>query len=52
LTPSLRGGGPSSGLPGRAGRWKPNTDLTDGVKRTVDWLLGILDPHPAALARA
>jgi UDP-glucose 4-epimerase len=39
----------------RAGRvlgWKPDTDLTDGIKRTVEWLRGILDPHPAALARA
>src|SRR5271168_118391 len=26
--------------------WKPDTDLTDGIKRTVDWLRGILDPQP------
>jgi UDP-glucose 4-epimerase len=37
---------------GRALGWKPDTDLTDGIKRTVEWLRGILDPHPAALARA
>ncbi|HME78149.1 MAG TPA: GDP-mannose 4,6-dehydratase [Mycobacterium sp.] len=38
--------------PTRAGRvlgWKPDTDLTEGIKRTVDWLRGILDPQPAAL---
>jgi UDP-glucose 4-epimerase len=41
--------------PTRAGRvlgWKPDTDLAEGIKRTVDWLRTILDPHPAALARA
>jgi len=41
--------------PTRAGRvlgWKPDTDLAQGVKRTVDWLRGRLDPRPAALARA
>jgi UDP-glucose 4-epimerase len=41
--------------PTRAARelgWKPDIDLAEGVERTVDWLLGILDPHPAALARA
>jgi UDP-glucose 4-epimerase len=32
--------------------WKPDTDLTEGIKRTVDWLRGLPDPHPAALARA
>ncbi len=35
--------------PTRAGRvlgWKPDTDLTEGIKRTVDWLRGILDPQP------
>ena len=40
--------------PTRAGRelgWKPETDITEGIKRTVDWLRGILDPHPAAPAR-
>ena len=33
----------------RAGRvlgWKPDIDLTEGTKRTVDWLRGILDPQP------
>jgi UDP-glucose 4-epimerase len=32
----------------RAGRvlgWKPDTDLAEGIKRTVDWLRGILDPQ-------
>ena len=41
--------------PTQAGRvlgWKPDTDLTDGIKRTVDWLRGILDPQLAALAQA
>jgi UDP-glucose 4-epimerase len=40
--------------PTRAGRvlgWKPDTDLTEGIKRTVDWLRGRLDPHPAAPAQ-
>ena len=35
--------------PTRAGRvlgWKPDTDLTEGIKRTIDWLRGILDPQP------
>jgi UDP-glucose 4-epimerase len=35
--------------PTRAGRtlgWQPDTDLTEGIKRTVDWLRGILDPQP------
>jgi UDP-glucose 4-epimerase len=35
--------------PTRAGRvlgWKPDTDLTEGIKRTVDWLRGRLDPQP------
>jgi UDP-glucose 4-epimerase len=31
--------------------WKPDTDLTEGIKRTVDWLRGVLD-SPAALAQA
>jgi UDP-glucose 4-epimerase len=26
--------------------WKPDTDLTDGIKRTVDWLRDIVDPQP------
>ena len=33
----------------RAGRvlgWKPDTDLTEGIKRTVAWLRSILDPQP------
>ena len=41
--------------PSRAGRvlgWKPDTDLTEGIKRTVDWLHTLLDPDLAALARA
>jgi len=40
--------------PTRAGRvlgWKPDTDLTEGVKRTVDWLRTLLDPRPAAPAQ-
>jgi UDP-glucose 4-epimerase len=40
--------------PTRAGRvlgWKPDTDLTEGIKRTVDWLRATLDPHAAALAQ-
>ncbi|BBZ48175.1 NAD-dependent epimerase/dehydratase family protein [Mycobacterium parmense] len=32
--------------------WKPDTDLTDGIKRTVDWLRIVLDPRPAAVAGA
>ncbi len=42
--------------PTRAGRvlgWKPDTDLTEGIKRTVAWQRGLLDPEPeAAFARA
>jgi UDP-glucose 4-epimerase len=41
--------------PTRAGQmlgWKPDIDLTEGIKRTVDWLRALLDPRPAALARA
>src|SRR5262249_10428912 len=33
--------------PTRAGRilgWKPDIDLADGIRRTVDWLRGILEP--------
>ena len=26
--------------------WKPDTDLNEGIKRTVDWVRGILDPQP------
>jgi UDP-glucose 4-epimerase len=40
--------------PARAGRvlgWKPDIDLTEGIKHTVEWLRAILDPHPAELAR-
>jgi UDP-glucose 4-epimerase len=35
--------------PTRAGRmlgWKPDIDLIEGIKRTVDWLRGVLDPPP------
>ncbi len=35
--------------PTRAGRvlgWKPDTELNEGIKRTVDWQRGILDPQP------
>src|SRR3984885_2380495 len=46
---------PASALdPTRASRvlgWKPDTDLTEGIKRTVDWLRRLLDPHPGALAQ-
>jgi UDP-glucose 4-epimerase len=41
--------------PTRAARqlgWTPGTDLATGVKRTVDWLRALVDPHRAALARA
>jgi UDP-glucose 4-epimerase len=41
--------------PTRAGRvlgWKPDIDLAEGIERTVDWMRGRLDPHPAALALA
>ena len=41
--------------PTRAGRvldWRPDTDLTEGIKHTVDWLRDILDPQPAALVSA
>jgi len=41
--------------PTRAGRvlgWKPDTDLTEGIKRTVDWLRTLLDPRPAAVVQA
>ena len=40
--------------PTRAGQmlgWKPDIDLAEGIKRTVDWLRGVLDP-PAAAALA
>ena len=40
--------------PTRAARvlgWKPDTDLTQGIKRTVDWLRPILDPQTAVLAQ-
>lgn len=40
--------------PTRAGRalgWQPDTNLADGVKRTVDWLRGILDPQPIGSAQ-
>ena len=32
--------------------WNPDTDLTEGIKRTVDWLRARLDPHPAVLVPA
>jgi UDP-glucose 4-epimerase len=41
--------------PTRAGRvlgWKPDTDLTEGIKHTVDWLRGLFDSRPGALAQA
>jgi UDP-glucose 4-epimerase len=41
--------------PTRAGRvlgWKHDISLTEGLKRTVDWLRGILDRCPAAFAEA
>jgi nucleoside-diphosphate-sugar epimerase len=31
--------------------WRPDTDLTEGIKCTVEWLRGRLDPHPAAPAQ-
>jgi UDP-glucose 4-epimerase len=39
-------------LAGRVLGWKPDTDLTEGIKRTVDWLRALLDPRPVALAGA
>jgi UDP-glucose 4-epimerase len=38
-------------LAGRVLGWKPDTDLTEGIERTVDWLRALLDPQAAALAR-
>jgi UDP-glucose 4-epimerase len=41
--------------PTRASRvlgWKPDTGLTEGVTRTVDWLRGLPESRPSALARA
>jgi UDP-glucose 4-epimerase len=26
--------------------WKPDIDLAEGIKRTVEWLRGVLDPPP------
>ena len=40
--------------PTRAGQllgWRPDTDLTEGIKCTVEWLRGRLDPHRAAPAQ-
>jgi UDP-glucose 4-epimerase len=40
--------------PTRAGRvlgWKPDTDLSEGIKRTVHWLRALHDPRPAPLAQ-
>jgi UDP-glucose 4-epimerase len=31
--------------------WNPYTELTEGSKRTVEWLRAFLDPRPAALAQ-
>jgi UDP-glucose 4-epimerase len=31
--------------------WKPDTELSEGIKRTVDWLRGLLDLRPAVLAQ-
>jgi len=39
-------------LAGRVLGWKPDTDLTEGIKRTVAWQRGLLDPQPEAFARA
>jgi UDP-glucose 4-epimerase len=39
-------------LAGRALGWKADTDLADGIKRTVDWLRSTLDPRAATLAQA
>jgi len=39
-------------LAGRVLGWKPDTDLTEGIKRTVVWQRGLLDPQPGAFARA
>jgi len=30
--------------------WKPDTDITEGIKRTVDWMRALLDPRPLAEA--
>jgi UDP-glucose 4-epimerase len=41
--------------PTRAARllgWQACTDLSTGIRRTVDWLRASVDPHRAALARA
>jgi UDP-glucose 4-epimerase len=37
-------------LAGRVLGWKPDTGITEGIKRTVDWLRALLDPDPAILA--
>ena len=40
--------------PTRAGRvlgWNPYTELTEGSKRTFEWLRAFLDPRPPALAQ-
>ncbi|HTY31689.1 NAD-dependent epimerase/dehydratase family protein [Mycobacterium sp.] len=41
-----------STLASRVLGWKPETDLTEGIVRTVGWLEALLDPRPAALAHA
>jgi UDP-glucose 4-epimerase len=41
--------------PTRAARvlgWTPDTDLTQGIKLTVDWLRTVVDPEPATLSQA
>jgi UDP-glucose 4-epimerase len=38
-------------LAGRTLGWKPDTDLTEGIKHTVGWLRGLANPRPAALAQ-
>ncbi|HTX94542.1 MAG TPA: GDP-mannose 4,6-dehydratase [Mycobacterium sp.] len=37
-------------LAGRVLGWKPDTDLSEGIKCTVDWLRAVLDARPFALA--
>jgi UDP-glucose 4-epimerase len=39
-------------LAGRVLGWKPDTDLTDGIKRTIEWLRTHSDPRPAAPAHS
>jgi UDP-glucose 4-epimerase len=37
---------------GRVLGWKPDMDLRDGIKRTVDWLRSLVDSRPTAVAAA